>query len=64
MSVARITMRVLPEKQKELVQTLLLMIWLMEKEAGCLCYAFFYHIEDKRIPDLIEEKKTSWKRSI
>jgi quinol monooxygenase YgiN len=39
MIVVRITMNVLPEKQKELVQTLLSMVESMETEAGCLSYA-------------------------
>jgi len=40
MIVVRIAMNVLPEKQKELVQTILSMIGPMVKEAGCLSYAF------------------------
>jgi quinol monooxygenase YgiN len=41
MIVVRITMHVQPEKQKELVQTILSMVGSMEKAAGCLSYAFF-----------------------
>ena len=55
MIVVRITMNVLPEKQKELVQTLLSMIEPMEKEAGCLSYALFCNMEDKNILNLLEE---------
>jgi quinol monooxygenase YgiN len=39
MIVVKISMNVLPEKQKELLQTLLSMIGSMEKETGCLSYA-------------------------
>jgi quinol monooxygenase YgiN len=41
MIVVRIAMKVHPEKQKELVQTILSMIGPMEKETGCLSYALF-----------------------
>lgn len=55
MIVVRITMNVLPEKQKELVQTLLSMIEPMEKEAGCLSYSLFCNMEDKNHLNLLEE---------
>ena len=58
MIVVRITMNVLPEKKKELVQTLLSMIEPTGKEAGCLTYAVFCHIEDKNRFILLEEWKT------
>lgn len=58
MIVVRITMNVVPEKQKELVQTLLSMIGPMEKEAGCLGYALFCDIEDKNLLSLLEEWQT------
>ena len=58
MIVVRITMNVIPEKQKELVQTLLPMIGLMEKVTGCLNYSLFHNIEDKNMMSLIEEWKT------
>jgi quinol monooxygenase YgiN len=51
-------MNVLPEKQKELVQTILSMIGPMEKEAGCLSYALFCNIEDKNLLNLLEEWRT------
>jgi quinol monooxygenase YgiN len=54
----RITMKVPPEKQKELVQTLLSMMGPMEKEAGCLSYALFCDIEDKNLLTLLEEWRT------
>jgi quinol monooxygenase YgiN len=58
MIVVKIAMNVLPEKQKELVQTLLSMIGPMEKEAGCLSYALSCDIEDKKLLNLFEEWHT------
>ena len=58
MIVVRITMNVLPEKQKELVQTLLSMIGSMEKQVGCLSYALFCDIEDKTLLSLFAEWQT------
>ena len=58
MIVVRITMNVLPEKQKELVQTILSMIGPMEKEAGCLSYALFCNVQDKNLLNLLEEWQT------
>jgi len=58
MIVVRIAMNVLPEKQKELVQTLLPMIETMEKEAGCLSYALLCSVEDKNLLNLLEEWQT------
>lgn len=55
MIVVKITMNVLPEKQKELVQTLLSMIGSMEIEPGCQSYALFCNLEDKNILNLLEE---------
>jgi quinol monooxygenase YgiN len=56
--VVRIAMNVLPEKQKELVQTILSMIGPMEKEAGCLSCALFCNVEDKNLLNLFEEWQT------
>jgi quinol monooxygenase YgiN len=58
MIVVRIAMNVLPEKQKELVQTILSMIGPMEKEAGCLSYALFCNVQDKNLLNLLEEWQT------
>jgi len=58
MIVVRITMNVLPEKQKELEQTLLSMVGPMEKEAGCLNYALFCDIENKNLLSLVAEWQT------
>ena len=38
MIIIRITMETLPEKQKEVVQTILSLMASMEREAGCLSY--------------------------
>jgi quinol monooxygenase YgiN len=51
-------MNVLPEKRKELVQTLLSMIEPTGKEAGCLSNAIFCDIEDKNRFILLEEWET------
>ena len=58
MIVVRITMNVLPEKQKELVQTLLSMIEPTGKEKGCLSYDVFCELEDNHVFSLIEEWET------
>ena len=58
MIVVRIATNVLPEKQKELVQTILSMIGPMEKGAGCLSYALFCNIENKNLLNLLEEWQT------
>ena len=58
MIVVRITMQVLPEKQKELVQTILSMIVSMEKAVGCLSYSLFCNMEDKNLLNLLEEWQT------
>jgi quinol monooxygenase YgiN len=58
MIVVKIEMNVLPEKQKELVQTLLSMIGSMEKEAGCLSYALPRDVEDKTLLNLFAEWQT------
>jgi quinol monooxygenase YgiN len=54
MIILRITMNALPEKQKELMQTLLSMIEPTEKERGCLSYEVFCDITDKNAFSLIE----------
>ena len=51
-------MNVLPEKQLEVMQTLLSMIEPTGKEAGCLGYTVFCDIEDKSQFSLLEECKT------
>jgi quinol monooxygenase YgiN len=51
-------MNVLPEKQKEVLQTLLSMVELPEKETGCLNYGISCDIEDKNVFNLISAWKT------
>jgi len=55
MVIVSITMNVLPEKQLEVMQTLISMIEPTGKEAGCLSYAVFCDIEDKNRFCLLEE---------
>lgn len=55
MNVVRITMHVLPENQKELVQTLLSLLPPMEQEAGCLSYTILTDIKDKNRLCVLEE---------
>jgi quinol monooxygenase YgiN len=54
----RMTMNVFPEKQLEVMQTLLSMIEPTGKETGCLSYAVFCDIEDRNRFSLLEEWKT------
>ncbi|WP_319523895.1 antibiotic biosynthesis monooxygenase family protein [uncultured Desulfosarcina sp.] len=58
MIVVRIIMQVIPEKQKELVQTILSMIEPMEKEKGCISYSLFCNMEDKCLLNLLQEWHT------
>jgi quinol monooxygenase YgiN len=58
MIVVRIIMNVLPEKQKEVMQTLLSMIEFPGKDSGYLNYGIFCDIEDKNVFNLISEWKT------
>ena len=51
-------MNALPEKQKEVMQTLTSMIEPTAKEKGCLSYEVFRDIEDKNVLSLIEEWET------
>lgn len=54
----RLTMNVLPEKQKEVMQTLLSIIDLTGKDNGCLSCNLLSDMEDKNIYTLIEEWET------
>ncbi|MGA8181815.1 MAG: antibiotic biosynthesis monooxygenase family protein [Desulfobacterales bacterium] len=58
MIVVRIIMNVLPEKQKEVRQTLLSMIGSPGKDSGYLSYGIFCDIEDKNVFNLISEWET------
>ena len=57
MIVVRINMHVLPEKQKELVQTLLSLMSPMERAAGCLSYSLLCDIKEKNLLCVLEEWK-------
>jgi quinol monooxygenase YgiN len=54
----RIAMTALPEKQKEVMQTLLSMIASTGKERGCLSHHVLRDIEDGNIFNLIDEWET------
>ena len=54
----RIAMHALPEKQKEVMQTLLSMIESTGKEMGCLSHHVFQDIEDVNAFSLIDEWET------
>ena len=54
MIILRITMNALPEKQKEVMQTLLSMIEPTAKEKGCLSYDVFRDMEDRNVFSLLE----------
>lgn len=58
MIVIRTIMNVLPEKQKEVLQTLISLIEPPEKESGCLSYGIFSDIEDQNVFNLISEWET------
>lgn len=58
MIVVRITLNVLPEKQLEVMQTLLSLIEPTGKEAGCISYTIFCNIEDKNRFNVLEEWET------
>lgn len=51
-------MNVLPEKQKEVLQTLLSLVDPMTKEKGCLSYCIFADIEDEDVFNAISEWET------
>ncbi|MCF8028009.1 MAG: antibiotic biosynthesis monooxygenase [Desulfobacteraceae bacterium] len=55
MIIVRISMQVLAEKQKEVLQTLLSLMAPMEKEPGCLGYALLSDIKDKNTLYVLEE---------
>jgi quinol monooxygenase YgiN len=58
MILVRITMHARPEKQKELVQTVVSMVEPTGREKGCRSYEVFSDIEDKNVFTLIEEWET------
>ncbi|MBN1849335.1 MAG: antibiotic biosynthesis monooxygenase [Deltaproteobacteria bacterium] len=58
MIIFRIIMSVIPQKQKEVMQTLLSMIETAGKEKGCLSFEVFCDIDGKTVFNLIEEWET------
>jgi quinol monooxygenase YgiN len=56
--IVRIAMNALPEKRKEVMQTLLSMIESTGKERGCLSHHVFRDIEDDNVFSLIDEWET------
>ena len=58
MIIVRIAMNALPEKQKEVMQTLLSMVESTGKEKGCLSHQVFRDIEEENIFSLIDEWET------
>lgn len=55
MIVLRITLNVLPEKQKEVVLTLLSIMAPMERVPGCLSYSLLCDMKDKNLLCVLEE---------
>jgi quinol monooxygenase YgiN len=56
--IVRIAMNVLPENQKEVMQTLLSMIESTGNERGCLSHHVFRDIGDENVFSLIDEWET------
>jgi quinol monooxygenase YgiN len=56
--IVRIAMNALPEKQKEVMQTLLSMIESTGKERGCRSHQVFRDIEEENVFSLIDEWET------
>jgi len=56
--IVKIALNALPEKQKEVIQTLLSMIESTVKERGCLSHRIFRDLEDENAFSLIDEWKT------
>ncbi len=54
----RTFMNVLPEKQKEVLLTLLSLLQQPQQEMGCLSYGIFSDIKDKNLFNLISEWET------
>jgi quinol monooxygenase YgiN len=58
MKILRTIINVLPEKQKEVLQTLLSLIEPRGEQKGCLSYGIFCDIENKNNYNMISEWKT------
>ena len=59
MIIIRTFINALPEKHKEVLQTLVSLIKPSGKEKGCLSYAIFHDIENENVYNLISEWNTS-----
>lgn len=58
MNIIRTIINVLPEKNKEIVQTLISMTTPIQNEKGCLSFGIYCDIEDGNIFNVISEWKT------
>jgi quinol monooxygenase YgiN len=58
MVIVKITMNALPQKRKEVLQTLLSMIEAIRQEKGCRSHNIFQCLEDENVFCLIEEWET------
>ena len=58
MIIVRIIINALPDKQKEVLQTLQSLLESPSKEQGCLSYSIFSDIEDENVFNLISEWDT------
>ena len=58
MIIAKIIMNALPEKRKEIFQTLLSMIEAIRQEKGCRSCQVFRDIEDENVFNLVQEWET------
>ncbi len=58
MIIVRTIINVLPEKQKEVLLTLLSLMRLPEREKGCLSYGIYADIEDENVFNLLSEWQT------
>ena len=58
MTIIKIIMNALPEKRKEVLQTLLSMIGAIRQEKGCRSYQVFQDIEDENVFCLVQEWET------
>jgi quinol monooxygenase YgiN len=56
--IVRIAMNALPEKQKEVMQTLLSMVESTGQEQGCRSHQIFRDIEEENVFSLIDEWET------
>ena len=58
MIIAKIMMNALPEKRKEVFQTLLSMIEILRQEKGCRSCQVFQDIEDENVFSVVQKWET------